>query len=143
MKFTFQGVNAEELSFKLNHVRLNPEDKVDMKPQFARQVRKPNNDDGVRLVSLAIKIESTEEEPKPFDLHCNLTGVFKLEEANGEAEEKSFVIEATKIFYPYLRSAVATLTTSAFIMPVHLPAVTAPVFPEDRPYFVFPGGTVN
>ena len=139
MKYTLQGINAEELSFKLNHIRLNPDDKVDMKPQFARQVRRPNSDDAVRLVSLAIKIESSEEEPKPFNLHCDLVGVFRVEDIKNEDDERGFVLEATKVLYPYLRAAVANLTTSAFIMPVHLPAITAPIFPEDRPYFVMPG----
>lgn len=36
MKIDFKGITAEELSFKLNRVKLNPEDKLDIKPQFSR-----------------------------------------------------------------------------------------------------------
>ena len=40
MKIDFKGITAEELSFKLNRVKLKPDDKLDIKPQFSRQVRK-------------------------------------------------------------------------------------------------------
>ena len=30
----FKGINAEELSFKLNRVKLAPDSKLDIKPQF-------------------------------------------------------------------------------------------------------------
>ena len=143
MKITFQGVNAEELSFKMNRVRLNPQDKVDMKPQFSRQVRKLNNNSTTHLLALSLKIESTEEEPKPFDVHVTMIGVFDVEDIKNATDERSFVIEATQIVYPYLRGAVAQLTANAYIMPVHLPAIAGSIFPEDRQLFSMPGGDLN
>ncbi len=44
MKFNFRGITAEELSFKLNRVKLDPNAILELKPQFARQVSKMNND---------------------------------------------------------------------------------------------------
>ena len=104
MKIDFKGITAEELSFKLNRVKLNPEDKLDIKPQFSRQVRKVNGNDKLNFIALSVKIESTEAEPKPFDISVTLVGVFEAEVAN-ENEERKFVIEGTKLVYPYLRSA--------------------------------------
>ena len=112
MKFDFKGITAEELSFKLNHVKLEPDQKLDIKPQFSRQVRKVNGNEKINFVVLSVKIASTEAEPKPFDINVTLVGVFEVEVAN-ESEERSFVIEATKLIYPYLRSAVTNLTASA------------------------------
>ena len=57
--------------------------------------------------------------------------MFEVEVAN-ESEERSFVIEATKLIYPYLRAAVTNLTASAYIAPLNLPVITGPIFPEDR-----------
>ena len=56
MKFDFKGITAEELSFKLNRIKLNPEDKLDIKPQFSRQVRKVNGNDKLNFIALSVKI---------------------------------------------------------------------------------------
>lgn len=136
MKIDFKGVTAEELSFKLNRIKLNPEDKLDIKPQFSRQVRKVNGNDKLNFIALSVKIESTEAEPKPFDIMATLVGVFEVEVSN-ENEERSFVIEGTKLIYPYLRAAVSTLTANAFIAPLNLPVIMGPIFPEDRDVYAF------
>ena len=137
MKIDFKGITAEELSFKLNRVKLNPEDKLDIKPQFSRQVRKVNGNDKLNFIALSVKIESTDAEPKPFDIFATLVGVFEVEDVKNEQEERSFVIEGTKIVYPYLRSAVTNLTASAFIAPLNLPVISGPIIPEDRDVYGF------
>ena len=136
MKIDFKGITAEELSFKLTRVKLNPEDKLDIKPQFSRQVRKVNGNDKLNFIALSVKIESTEAEPKPFDISVTLVGVFEAEVAN-ENEERKFVIEGTKLVYPYLRSAVTNLTANAYIAPLNLPVIAGPIFPEDRDVYAF------
>ena len=136
MKIDFKGITADELSFKLNRVKLNPEDKLDIKPQFSRQVRKVNGNDKLNFIALSVKIESSEAEPKPFDINVTLVGVFEAEVAN-QNEERNFVIEGTKLIYPYLRSAVTNLTANAFIAPLNLPVITGPIFPEDRDVYAF------
>lgn len=136
MKIDFKGITAEELSFRLNRVKLNPEDKLDIKPQFSRQVRKVNGNDKLNFIALSVKIESTEAEPKPFDIFVTLVGVFEVEVAN-ENEERKFVIEGTKLVYPYLRSAVTNLTANAYIAPLNLPVISGPIFPEDRDVYAF------
>ena len=68
MKIDFKGITGEEISFKLNRVKIAPDDKLDIKPQFSRQVRKVTGNDKLNFVALSVKIESTEEEPKPFNV---------------------------------------------------------------------------
>ena len=140
MKVNFKGITAEELSFKLNRVRLAPDERLDIKPQFSRQVRKVNNNEKLNFVALSVKIESTEEEPKPFNINVTVVGVFEVEEVKNPAEERNFVIEATKAVYPYLRSAVTNLTANAYIAPLNLPIINGPLFPEDRDQFAFTVG---
>ena len=136
MKVDFKGIQAEELSFKLNRVRINPEERLDIKPQFSRQVRKVNGNDKINFVALSVRIASTEEEPKPFDINVTLVGMFEIEVSN-ENEERNFVIEATKMIYPYLRSAVTNLTANAYITPLNLPIIMGPIFPEDKDVYAF------
>lgn len=137
MKFDFKGITAEEISFKLNRVKLNPEEKLDIKPQFSRQVRKVNGNDKLNFVALSVKIESTETEPKPFNINVTLVGVFDAEPAKNDDDERAFVIEATRLVYPYLRAAVTNLTASAYIAPLNLPVISGPIFPEDRDQYAF------
>ena len=139
MKFEFKGITAEELSFKLNHVKLEPDTKLDIKPQFSRQVRKVNGNEKLNFIVLSVRIVSTDAEPKPFDINVTLVGIFEVEVAN-ESEERSFVIEGTKLIYPYLRSAVTNLTANAYIAPLNLPVITGPIFPEDRDVYAFSVG---
>ncbi len=139
MKFSFKGITAEELSFKLNRVKIDPNSKLELKPQFARQVRKVNNDPKINLVALSVKIESTDDEPKPFNINVTMVGIFELEAENRD-EERDFVIQATSLVYPYLRAAVTNLTSSSGISPLNLPVLTGPIFPEDRDTYAFSVG---
>lgn len=140
MKIDFKGISAEELSFTLNRIRLNPDDKLDIKPQFSRQLRKVNGNEKLNFLALSVKIESTEAEPKPFNINVTLVGVFEVEDVANDAEERKFVIEATKTVYPYLRAAVTNLTANAYIAPLNLPVIMGPLFPEDRDQYAFSVG---
>jgi len=137
MKYNFNAITVEELSFKLNRVKFAPDQRLDIKPQFSRQLRKINGNDKINCIVLSVKIESTEAEPKPFDIHVTLVGVFEAEDIKNQDEERRFVIEATKTVYPYLRSAVSSLTASANIPPLYLPVIAGPIFPEDRDVYAF------
>ena len=143
MKIDFKGITAEEISFKLNRIKLNPEDRLDIKPQFSRQVRKVNGNEKLNFISLSGKIESTDAEPKPFNIDVTIVGIFEVEDVHGEQEERKFVIEATKLVYPYLRAAVTNLTASAYIAPLNLPVISGPIFPEDRDQYAFSAGNLN
>lgn len=144
MNYDFKGITTEELSYKLNRVQIAPNQRLDIKPQFARQVRKPNDNKKLIFISLAVKIESNEKEPKPFDLSVNLVGIFELEKEDyNTQEERAFVIEATQLLYPYLRSAVSNLTAQAYVSPLNLPIINGPIFPEDRDVYAFAPGDIN
>ena len=143
MKYEFRGITTEELSYKLNRVKIEPNQRLDIKPQFSRQVRKVNENPKVNFIALSVKIESTEAEPKPFDINVTIVGVFELESEANQNEERAFVIEATQMLYPYLRSAVTNLTAQAYISPLNLPVINGPIFPEDRDIYAFAPGDVN
>lgn len=144
MKYDFKLISMEELSFKINRIQLAPNQRLDVKPQFARQVRKANDNKKLVFIALSVKIESTEAEPKPFDLNVSLVGMYELENENYTAEEeRAFVIEATSQLYPYLRSAVTNLTAQAYITPLNLPVINGPIFPEDRDVYAFAPGNIS
>ena len=70
-----------------------------------------------------------------------LVGTFEVEDAPaGSEQEREFVIEATKMLFPYLRAAVTNLTASAYVAPLNLPVINGPIFPEDRDVYAFSVG---
>ena len=144
MKINFRGVGAEELSFKMNRVRLEPNARLDINLQFSRQVRKVKDNDKLMFIALSLKVESTEAEPKPFNINVTLVGTFEVEDmASGGEQERDFVIEATNMLFPYLRAAVTNLTASAYVAPLNLPVINGPIFPEDRDVYAFSVGGEN
>ncbi len=137
IKYNFKGVSCEQLSFKLNRVRLEPNQRLDIKPQFSRQVRKSNENPKHMFVNLKVAVLSTEAEPKPFDIEVSIVGIYDLNDIPDQQQERDFVIEATSMLYPYLRSFVTNLTAQAYIQPLNLPVLNGPIFPEDRDTYAF------
>ena len=133
MKYALRGITAEELTYTINRIKVEKDTKIEIKPQFSRTVRRVQENDKVWFVSLEVKVESSENEPKPFNLKVRLVGMFEAEDVNTAEDKQVLAISTTEIIYPYLRAAVSALTANAFINPLILPVIPAgTMFPEDR-----------
>lgn len=133
MKYALRGITAEELSYTMNRIKMDKNTKFEIKPQFSRTVRRVQENDKLWFLALEVKVESTEESPKPFNVKARLVGVFEAEEIETEEDRQDLVINMTEIVYPYLRAAVSALTANSFINPLILPVIPAgTMFPEDR-----------
>jgi preprotein translocase subunit SecB len=133
MKYALGRIMAEELSYSMNRIKLEKDAKIDINPKFSRTVRRAQENDKLWFVSLEMKVESTDEDPKPFNLKARLVGMFEAEDVESELDRHDLVINMTEIVYPYLRAAVSSLTANAFINPLVLPVIPAgTMFPEDR-----------
>ena len=131
MKYALRGITAEELSYSMNRIKMDPNTKFEIKPQFSRTIRRVQENDKIWFVTLEVKVESTEESPKPFNLKARLVGVFEAEDVITDEDKQVLAISTTEIVYPYLRSTVAALTANAFIAPITLPVVPiTAIFPE-------------
>ena len=133
IQYSLKALSADELSFKVNAIKVKPDTKFEIKPLFSRQIRQANENPKINIVMLECKIESTEESPKPFDLHVRFVGVFEVNNMNTDEDKRIFAINATETIFPYLRAAVTNLTADALINPLTLPVVPgATLFPDDR-----------
>ena len=133
MKYALRGITAEELSYTINRIKMEKDAKFEIKPQFSRTVRRVQENDKLWFLTLEVKVESTDDSPKPFNLKARLVGVFEAEDIQDELDSRDLVINMTEIVYPYLRAAVSSLTANAFINPLMLPVIPAgTMFPEDR-----------
>ena len=133
IEYSLKALTADELSFKVNPIKANPDTKFEIKPVFTRQIRQANENPKMNIVILECKIESTEESPKPFNLHTRFVGVFEVNNMETDEDKRTFAINATETMFPYLRAAVTNLTADALINPLTLPVVPgSTLFPEDR-----------
>ena len=133
MKYALRGITAEELNYTVNRIKMDRNTKFEIKPQFSRTIRKVQENDKLYFVVLEVKVESTEAEPKPFNLKARLVGIFEAEDVNTDEDRQVLAISTTEIVYPYLRAVVSSLTANAFINPLILPVIPAgTMFPEDR-----------
>ncbi len=133
MKYALRGITAEELTYTINRVKMAPNTKFEIKPQFSRTIRRVQENDKLYFVSLEVKVESTEQEPKPFNLKVRLVGIFEAEDVITDEDKQVLAISTTELVYPYLRNAVSALTSNAFVNPLMLPVIPAgTLFPEDR-----------
>ena len=133
MKYALRNILAEELTYSMNRIKVEKDTKFEIKPQFSRTVRRVQENEKLWFLTLEVKVESTEESPKPFNVKARLVGVFEAEEVESDLDKQDLVINMTEIVYPYLRAAVSALTANSFINPLILPVIPAgTMFPEDR-----------
>ena len=132
VKFKMLGMHCEDMRFRLNVVKAEPQTKFEIKPEFNRQVKKIKETPKRRIVEMTVKMIGTETDPKPFDLAIRLIANFELEEEIWLAEdEREFITAATRATFPYLRSAITNLTAAAMINPLILPPIDGgTLFPE-------------
>ncbi len=132
MKYALRGITAEELSYTMNRIKMDQNTRFEIKPQFSRTIRQVKENPKLWFVTMEVKVESTEAEPKPFNLKVRLVGMFEAEDVNTAEDKQVLAISTTEIIYPYLRAAVSALTANAFINPMMLPVIPAgTMFPED------------
>lgn len=133
IEYSLKALTADELSFKVNPIKVTPDTKFEIKPFFSRQIRHANENPQINIVILECKIESTDESPKPFNLLARFVGVFEVKNMNTEEDRRIFALNATETIFPYLRAAVTNLTADALVNPLTLPVVSgATLFPDDR-----------
>ncbi|MBR2023329.1 MAG: protein-export chaperone SecB [Clostridia bacterium] len=132
MKYALRQILAEEMTYTINRIKMDPNTKFEIKPQFSRTVRRVQENDKLWFLTLEVKVESTEQEPKPFNIKARLVGIFEAEGIDSDLDRQDLVINMTEIVYPYLRASVSALTANSFINPLMLPVIPAgTMFPED------------
>lgn len=127
MNYKTKGINAEEIRFKLNPVKPSQET-VQEKPLFQRQVKTSKVSENEMMIVLTAKVESTETAPKIFDLYVSFVGCYEVFDLQSKEDYESFIAQATRELYHYVRNAVITLTGSANVFSVILP-INPPYFP--------------
>lgn len=126
----FHNYQVEELSYKSTPVSTGQHE-FELHPHFQHNIIDCGKDH--YDVHLSVDITSSEEHPMPFQLRVALVGRFTFGDPEGDvsAENKDIILQKNtiSILFPFLRSIVASITTSANIPTLILPIMN---FSEDK-----------
>ncbi len=110
-------ITTKEISI-INHDL--PAGKFSVDPHF---VRATNKDGNIGQTELTMEILNTPEHPFPMDIRVTMLGRFNMQQIP-EAQHDSFLeITAVQIMFPYLRTLLSSITTSALMPPIVFPVV--------------------
>lgn len=125
-RFSF---TTDKLEIKNNH--LKPGD-FKLNPSITRKTGKIN--DKTFFTALVLSIKSDDDKRFPIDVFVDFRGIFEFSEFDDEESVMTFLkTEAVQIMFPYLRTIVSNLTTSAMLPPIILPiADISKMFKDDK-----------
>lgn len=123
MNITKTQFKAEKITFSNNFLAGN----FKLNPEFKKQVIKLNENE--YETKLYVSIKSTQEHPFPIDLEVIFSAIFTLNGIEKEEELDNFLnIGAVQFLFPYVRTAISSITAAALIQPLVLPIVDARQF---------------
>lgn len=117
---TFCGYRVLNASFTINRKFDDVTSGFGFTPSFTQTINQI--DEKKYALVLGVLIESEKDgKIMPFDAKVEMEGVFEVQ--SGEDHEALMRLNATSILFPYLRTALSSLTMLANISPVVLPTV--------------------
>jgi len=118
---------TDKLVFTSNHLAKG---QYKINPKVTRNVGKINAQ--AYFTQINVEIKDSEEAHFPFNMEVSLRAVFEFQDFPPENEIYDFLkIPAVNILYPYVRSAVTSLTAMSMNPPIVLPIVDASVLFTD------------
>ena len=125
-----EPINFEIVTKNISIVNNNlPKGQFAINPIITRNTGTIGEDKVFTEIILIIK--NTEEKPFPFDITVQMMGIFERKNIPEESLENFLEVQAVQIIMPYVRAAVSSLTTAAFMPPLVLPVFDVPsIFPK-------------
>ena len=109
---------TNEISFHINQIS---GEQFTIHPQFSRDIG--TIDDNHIFTRLRVEIKNTKENPFPFDVIVDITGVFDTKMIPKDKRESFQTHQAVSVLLPHIRNIVASLTANAFVQPIVLPVL--------------------
>lgn len=120
---------TDRLELKNNHIQGR---NFKLKPKITRKTGKIKDD--IFFCNLILEVKSSSDQQFPIDLFIDFKGIFQFRPGDSEDVIQEFLkTEAVQILFPYLRTMVTNLTTTAMLPPIILPiADLTKLFPDNR-----------
>ena len=118
---------VNEISLKNNNIN---EGEFRIAPQLSRTIG--IIDDAHATVQLVLDLRNTKDNTFPIDIKVDITGIFDISNLNKEEIDQFLKLQAVHIMYPYIRTIISNVTSSAMMPPVILPIIDVKsLFPEE------------
>ena len=129
MQIVKTSFTTEKLSIKNNHLKGR---NFKLQPKISRKTGKVK--DNVFFTALILEVTSTSEQPFPIDVTIDFRGIFQFNPGENQEAILEFLKNgAVEMMFPYLRSILTNLTTTAMLPPIILPIIDIiKLFPDDR-----------
>lgn len=125
-KTSFQ---TDALEIKNNHLSGK---NFKLQPKITRKTGKIK--DNIYFTGLTLQVKSSDQNPFPIDVFIDFKGIFQFSPEDNKDDILNFLkTEAVQIMFPYLRSILTNLTTTAMLPPIILPIINvSKLFPDNR-----------
>ncbi len=126
-------MNIKQYSIRAKNISLinhNIDTKTfQIKPEYLKRITKIEGD--TYKLDLVIKIVNSKENPFPLDIVTEFEAIYCFSEETKEEEIINFLnIGAIQMVFPFMRSAVNNVITSALLPPLVIPIVDVRNFKE-------------
>jgi len=128
-------INTKEIYVKNNELSGG---QFTVDPRF---VRATNLEGNIGRTELTVEILDTPENRFPVDIRVTMEARFDLQQIKEDQRERFLEITAVQLLFPYLRSLISSITTSALMPPIVFPVIDVNTlvkeengrFPEEAP----------
>lgn len=102
-------------------------------PEIKREYGTIDGENNLYFTRLILKLVNKEEAAFPIDLKIVLMGQFSMEKVDTSDINNFLKYQAVQILFPYMRTMVSNITSSAMMTPIVLPIIDVlKLFPEDE-----------
>lgn len=116
----FSNVEIVTNEIKIKNHQM-PAGEFELIPTFSRKTGQLA--DNKYFTELSVAISNVEEHPFPIDLYVCMTAIFPGDNLPSEDVDSFLKSEGAAVLYPYLRSLVSSIATSALMPPIILPVI--------------------
>ena len=119
-KLKFLGYKIISIEFQVNPDFANKKTSFMIEPELLIEVQKGEK---FGAVNISCAVFTDKKEAYPFNLSVKMQGAFLMDEVPEEKADDVLNQNAVAIMYPYLRSAITSITQAANIKPLVLPII--------------------
>lgn len=126
MKVNHKGIRAKNIYLRDHGLKGQ---KYKLSPGYYKQIVK--NEDDSYCLRLFIEIKNTDENPFPMDISLEFETIFTFSEFESVDEIYNYLnLNAIQMIFPYMRTALTSIVTSALMPPLVLPIIDVRQFKD-------------
>lgn len=125
----------KKMTIKTNEINLTnnnlPDGNFQVKPYITRRFGKVQEKEDEYSVEMQVVFKDEQDNRFPINLTVRITGLFEIEGADTQEINNFLKIQGVQLVFPYLRSMVSNITSSALFPSIMLPIINPLDFKDE------------